>query len=119
MLAEVLDRVPLMPFDPLPRIPPAVLPARRYQLGPLAVVPFMLYLALAAIAHAQPGNWTSFTQGTTTRYVGTDAQDGQWIGWSYRLGTTDYCNAFNAADPDGHKHCWSWRLATTTHTTCD
>jgi hypothetical protein len=44
-----------MPFDPLPYIPSAVLPVR-------------------AIAHAQPPNWTSYEQGDTRYYQGTEAQ---------------------------------------------
>jgi hypothetical protein len=39
---------------PLPRIPPAVLPARRYRISQLASVPLLLCLALAAGAQAQP-----------------------------------------------------------------
>jgi hypothetical protein len=51
MLAKLLDRVPLMPFDPLlPRFPSAVLPARRYRFGLLSC---LLFVLLAPAAHAQ------------------------------------------------------------------
>jgi hypothetical protein len=50
MLAELLDRVPLMPFDPLP-LTSAVLPPRRHHLG-LLWWPLALFL-FAGIAHAQ------------------------------------------------------------------
>jgi hypothetical protein len=51
MLAEVPDRVPLMPFDPLPRFPSAVLPACRYRFGLLSCL--LAFVLLAPAAHAQ------------------------------------------------------------------
>jgi hypothetical protein len=116
MLAELLDRVPLMPFDPLPRIPSAALPPRLYRLGPLAAVLLVLCLALASIAHAQPGNWTSYEQGDTRYYQGTDAQGRQWSGRSYLLWGMRF---YEFTGPDGEtQRCRAYEQPGARQTEC-
>jgi hypothetical protein len=103
-----------MPFDPLPRVPSAVLPPHRYRLGLLWWL--LALLLFAGVADAQPTSWRSHELGTTTYYTGTDIQGGQWTGSSFKHGTTTYSDF---AGPDGqHQHCTIYRLGSETFADC-
>jgi hypothetical protein len=79
-------------------------------------VPLVLDLVLTSLAHAQPASWTSYQQGGTRYYQGTDIQSGQWTGSSFKHGTTTYSDF---AGPDGqHQHCTIYRLGSETFADC-
>jgi hypothetical protein len=93
---------------------------RRSSIGTFAVMLFALIVALALFgcaAHAQPSQWESYRQGSTTYYSGTDAKGGQWSGRSYDLGDTTY---FDADGPNGQRqHCESYTLGGMRYTRCN
>jgi hypothetical protein len=99
---EIIDRRALKP------------PPNNFWAAPLWL---LLFLLLAALAHAQPTSWESHRDGFMTRYQGTDRDGRSWSGTSYKQGFTTYSDF---AGPDGQmQRCRSWKQGWQTFTECD